>query len=715
ESEPAAETDESVEGLVEVESEPAAETDESTEGLVDVESERFGESASDDDVEPVASPIRVSKGRRRRRGDGLPRGDVSVFRVEPTDEIEIVRVVDDDGDSAPVPLPETTATGSATEPAETPDVVIVSPSVIEHSSNATEATPTEAHDIEPVEPVAEVSDEPGPEPEPVVDVAEPDAEPEPEAVVDVTEPDAEPVISFRQPDEPSVEAADEPGTDAVVDVTEPDAEPVISFREPDEPSVEAADEPGTEAVVDVTDGPGSEAVVDVTDEPGPETVVNVTDGPGPEAVVDMAEPDADAEPEAVVDVTDEPSVEVTDEPGPEAVVDVTDGPEPETVVAEADEVDLRDDGGSSGGGSPPSRGPLLEPDDLPVRLSAGGPLDPQPGEYVLDARARTGAEVASTLVTERPATAEADTAAAEPATDTEGGPTFLDGIFSRLRAERTARTEAAREVLGTAPTTTEPADPAEAIEAVELGAERADAAVAEPGPPATDAAVAEPGPPAATADEADEAAVDPSVSALFARRNALLAEHGAELSSRLKRVLADQQNAVLDGLHHARTVDELAPSLGEAFRSAVVDELSAAATAGSTLVGEAFVVDVDHLALGLADQLTEPLLRRLRDATDDGSGVATRVRSIFREWRSERIAPLAEGFVAAALAQGALAGAAPDAAVRWHCDPGHRCAEGGDNELAGSVRRGDAFPTGHLLAPAYLGCRCFVVPVDEPT
>ena len=128
------------------------------------------------------------------------------------------------------------------------------------------------------------------------------------------------------------------------------------------------------------------------------------------------------------------------------------------------------------------------------------------------------------------------------------------------------------------------------------------------------------------------------------------------------------------------------------------------------------MVDVDHLAHGLAEQLTSPLIRRLLAATDDGagSGAATRVRSIFREWRSERIGPLAEGFVAAALAQGALAGAAPDAIVRWHCDPDFRCAEGADNELAGAVPRGEAFPTGHLLAPAYLGCRCFVVPVDPP-
>jgi hypothetical protein len=35
-----------------------------------------------------------------------------------------------------------------------------------------------------------------------------------------------------------------------------------------------------------------------------------------------------------------------------------------------------------------------------------------------------------------------------------------------------------------------------------------------------------------------------------------------------------------------------------------------------------------------------------------------------------------------------------------------------DNVLAGAVRVGDAFPTGHLHAPAYPGCRCRVIATE---
>ncbi|MEM8902663.1 MAG: hypothetical protein AAGF02_03080 [Actinomycetota bacterium] len=544
----------------------------------------------------AASPIRVSKGRRRRRADGLPRGDVSVFRVEPTDEIEIVRVVDGDGEAtAATNLPETTATGTAGDSTDPPDVVIVSPSIVERDAPTPAVVPETAVEPDPVPEGAPTLD-----PVPVSDSL---AMSDDGSVVDPTEDPAPETVGEREP------------------------EPVIDLRGDAAPEPEP--EPAAEPEVAVYDG----SLVDLTEDPAPEAV----GGPEPEPVTDPT------------------------------------GPQP----------------------SPPRRPPLLAADDLPVRLSAGGPLDPRPGEYVLgapDDDAGPAAVPTGTAVLTEPDAA---------AVDGDVEPTFLDGIFTRLRAERTARTAEAREVLSTLPDEPQAAEVAEDFERVEVAEDSERVEVAAVEPMVEEAEVAGP-------------AVDAGVAALFDRRNELLADHRGELASRLKRVLADQQNVVLDGLHRGRLVDDLGPVVADAFRAAVVDDLAEAATAGSTLVGEPFVVSVEALADELAAELTTPLVRRLHGAVDEGGNAAPRVRSIFREWRAERIAPLAEGFVAAALAQGALAGAAGDAEVRWHCDPAHACAEGADNELAGVLTRGEAFPTGHQGAPAYLGCRCLVVP-DTPS
>jgi hypothetical protein len=51
--------------------------------------------------------------------------------------------------------------------------------------------------------------------------------------------------------------------------------------------------------------------------------------------------------------------------------------------------------------------------------------------------------------------------------------------------------------------------------------------------------------------------------------------------------------------------------------------------------------------------------------------------------------------------------------VRWVVaggdDPSPDCD---DNALAGSVARGEPFPTGHPVPPLHATCRCMVVPVE---
>jgi hypothetical protein len=41
------------------------------------------------------------------------------------------------------------------------------------------------------------------------------------------------------------------------------------------------------------------------------------------------------------------------------------------------------------------------------------------------------------------------------------------------------------------------------------------------------------------------------------------------------------------------------------------------------------------------------------------------------------------------------------------------CSDCDDNTLSGAIPSGDAFPTGHVCAPAHLGCRCLLVPTER--
>ena len=48
--------------------------------------------------------------------------------------------------------------------------------------------------------------------------------------------------------------------------------------------------------------------------------------------------------------------------------------------------------------------------------------------------------------------------------------------------------------------------------------------------------------------------------------------------------------------------------------------------------------------------------------------------------------------------------------VRWLVDPATPpCPDCDDNVLAGTIGKGDEFPTGSPCAPAHTGCRCLVV------
>ena len=225
-------------------------------------------------------------------------------------------------------------------------------------------------------------------------------------------------------------------------------------------------------------------------------------------------------------------------------------------------------------------------------------------------------------------------------------------------------------------------------------------------------------------------AADPAVSTLFAQRDTAVAPVAMTLSKRLKRVVADEQNEVLDALRRItklRTLDDVLPSFethAERYYAAVRAELWSAALAGArettsrddaslAMVLEGHGVPV-AIEMEVARQLVSPLRERtaksVSDAEGDAEEAASLLRAAYREWKVQRVEAITAHLALAAYEFGAYACLDPGTCVRWLVDPAASpCADAEDNALAGLVRVGDPFPTGHLHAPAYPGCRCRVV------
>ncbi len=268
----------------------------------------------------------------------------------------------------------------------------------------------------------------------------------------------------------------------------------------------------------------------------------------------------------------------------------------------------------------------------------------------------------------------------------------VDDLFARLRAEQAAEV-AETDAAETAEAPTEP-DQADATD------EDADAAV----------------------EDADS---DPDVD-LLDRRDATTDEIERQLARRLKRVLSDEQNEVLDLLRRTRGnpgSEEVLPSEEDhlaRYMSAALEDLTAAERAGAGFFGTAprRKADVSDVATEFATEMVRQIRARLERAFEDGGDeneVGERIRACYREWKTQRIADTARHFVVVAFSRGVAEAGTDGSTSRWLVDDGDSpCPDCDDNALAGRVTKGEPFPTGDLCPPAHPGCRCLAVPVDVP-
>lgn len=279
-----------------------------------------------------------------------------------------------------------------------------------------------------------------------------------------------------------------------------------------------------------------------------------------------------------------------------------------------------------------------------------------------------------------PPEAEADVEA-EPEPDERPD---VDGIFARLRSE-------APEVLATS---------------------TAPVAAGEPAPAADDDA--EPTP--------------------FSRRDEAIVPLIVSAARKLKRVLADEQNEVLDLLRRKEPVTDLATLLPDTdehvatYAGAITDELLSAAAAGAAELGandtktlrrkleqaDALTGARSVLRNGLIGPLRDRIERALGDSDGDNDEVARTTRAIYREWKTQHIDDQLDDVFLSAFAGGVAVTAEHGSPMVWLIDPNSPgCPDCEDNSLAGPVAAGDPFPTGHTSAPAHAGCRCLVLPAPQ--
>jgi DivIVA domain-containing protein len=220
----------------------------------------------------------------------------------------------------------------------------------------------------------------------------------------------------------------------------------------------------------------------------------------------------------------------------------------------------------------------------------------------------------------------------------------------------------------------------------------------------------------------------------FSRRDEVIVPLIVAAARKLKRVLADEQNGVLDTLRQREPVVDLGQLVPHeddhaiAYLEALSDELLEASVAGARETGanDSKTLRRKLVSTGALDRahglvrtdLIAPLRDRLQRAITAGDGdneaITKRVRSVYREWKTQHIDDQLDDVFRFAHGGGLFNAITVGDPVVWVIDPSEpACPDCEDNSLAGSITAGDAFPTGHSSAPAHPGCRCLTLPEPQ--
>ena len=208
----------------------------------------------------------------------------------------------------------------------------------------------------------------------------------------------------------------------------------------------------------------------------------------------------------------------------------------------------------------------------------------------------------------------------------------------------------------------------------------------------------------------------------FARRDEVLASVVVAMSRKLKRVLADEENEVLEylrGKKNALSIDAIVGELevhAKRYGDAISEDIMAAAKGAAKSAKATDVIPTVDVLIGV--QLVKPLRDRLAKAIEqngtDRVAMAKALRGVYRQWKSQHIDEQVDDIACLSYSRGFFAGVKPGTQVCWMVDPnGPECPDAEDNSLAGCIALGKEFPTGNLHPLAHAGCRCLLAPVQQ--
>ena len=220
---------------------------------------------------------------------------------------------------------------------------------------------------------------------------------------------------------------------------------------------------------------------------------------------------------------------------------------------------------------------------------------------------------------------------------------------------------------------------------------------------------------------APKAAPSTPVEHIFARRDEAVAPTLSVLVRKVKRVLQDDQNVVMERLRGVTGMitTELEDERAQRDRYVVeaLDALRDAALAGVQFAAEEAGVkgtlvtndDVEDCATDLA--LTIVLALRKRILADGNGDGADRANAAYKEWRGARVERLCGDAARRAFNLGVVA-AAQGGSVRFVAAPNEPpCDACAADAAAGERPAGSLFPSGSKHPPLHAGCGCAVVPV----
>ena len=218
---------------------------------------------------------------------------------------------------------------------------------------------------------------------------------------------------------------------------------------------------------------------------------------------------------------------------------------------------------------------------------------------------------------------------------------------------------------------------------------------------------------------------------IFTKRDEALAPIVEALSKKLKRVLADEENSVLNYLQNKKAqvaLETVLPSFDsqvQSFVEATSKDLIEAAMAGAQSLSKSLKADLRKkisnttvmqvMSKKLADAIVLPLRTRIQKCVEKSAGdtseMSSLIRTVYREWKMQQIDKLVSDIARLAYSRGAYLVLDSGTKVCWMVDPnGPACSDAEDNSLAGTIALGENFPTGHEHPVVHSGCRCLVVP-----